>query len=542
MAIQVSLPMIVGYSSVCTLITIAHAFAKKEQFYTAMIYLTTNNFSMCVLYAQIAVIIYLIYELIKKILFGSLRVEEVEHVYEHCWHAIMETCLAFTIFRDDFTAKHVMLFVLLLLIKSFHWLCENRVDYMERSPVISTTFHVRILTTLTLLALFDSYSCSDAFFNVVANGSSVYLIFGFEYAIMLVSNIHIFIKYLIHNHDARLAAPWANKSVYLLYAELFINTINVIIYSVFTFIMFKVHAVPLFALRPFYSALRACQKSFNDVIQSRRAIHAMNNLFHFATEEELSQMDAVCIICRDEMVIEDRPKKLPCGHIFHTTCLRTWFQFQRTCPTCRANVLTMTLPTPNPQANNQNVNNRNENQNGGGFQNRPIINFNLPQNNRIRVAFRVNQIPQNNQFQNTNVRQNGNNGNQQQQTNTLPNMSFPMPSGMPIFPMFTQAPPYPQMNPVSFPDPPDYSGLTDEELRQMEGETRDAVIARIDALKNIQILLEAAVLQFDQYRNIQIVQEQMKERAERFSEEAQETQGVQEQQTNQNTENDAQQE
>lgn len=32
-------------------------------------------------------------------------------------------------------------------------------------------------------------------------------------------------------------------------------------------------------------------------------------------------------------------KKLPCGHIFHTTCLRSWFQRQQTCPTCRLNIL-----------------------------------------------------------------------------------------------------------------------------------------------------------------------------------------------------------
>lgn len=293
--------------------------------------------------------------------------------------------------------------------------------------------------------------------------------------------------------------------------------------------MFKVQTIPLFALRPIYSSLRAFQKSFNDVIQSRRAIHAMNNLFHFATEEELSQMDAVCIICRDEMVIEDRPKKLPCGHIFHTTCLRTWFQFQRTCPTCRANVLTMSLPTTNSQGNNQNVNNRNENQNATEFENRPTINLNIPQNDRIRVAFRFDHIPQNNQFQNTNGTQGGNNTNQQQ-PNSASNMHFQMPYGIPIFPMFTQPPPYPQMNPVSFPDPPDYSGLSEEELRQMESDTRDGIIARIDALKNIHILLEAAVLQFDQYRNVQIVKDQMKEREERSGEE---THRNQEQQTDQ---------
>lgn len=28
-------------------------------------------------------------------------------------------------------------------------------------------------------------------------------------------------------------------------------------------------------------------------------------------------------------------KKLPCDHIFHKSCLRSWFQRQQTCPTCR---------------------------------------------------------------------------------------------------------------------------------------------------------------------------------------------------------------
>ena len=35
----------------------------------------------------------------------------------------------------------------------------------------------------------------------------------------------------------------------------------------------------------------------------------------------------------------ERCKKLPCNHIFHTSCLRSWFQRQHTCPTCRMDVL-----------------------------------------------------------------------------------------------------------------------------------------------------------------------------------------------------------
>lgn len=56
-----------------------------------------------------------------------------------------------------------------------------------------------------------------------------------------------------------------------------------------------------------------------------------------ATPEELASMDNVCIICREDM--NTACKKLPCNHIFHTSCLRSWFQRQQTCPTCRMDVL-----------------------------------------------------------------------------------------------------------------------------------------------------------------------------------------------------------
>lgn len=55
-----------------------------------------------------------------------------------------------------------------------------------------------------------------------------------------------------------------------------------------------------------------------------------------ATPEELASGDNVCIICREEMHVSC--KKLPCNHIFHSSCLRSWFQRQQTCPTCRMDV------------------------------------------------------------------------------------------------------------------------------------------------------------------------------------------------------------
>lgn len=67
-----------------------------------------------------------------KVFFGQLRAAEMEHLLERSWYAVTETCLAFTVFRDDFSPRFVALFTLLLFLKCFHWLAEDRVDFVSR--------------------------------------------------------------------------------------------------------------------------------------------------------------------------------------------------------------------------------------------------------------------------------------------------------------------------------------------------------------------------------------------------------------------------
>lgn len=129
----------------------------------------------------------------------------------------------------------------------------------------------------------------------------------------------------------------------MLYTELIIGLVKVILYGLFIVIMVRIYTLPLFAVRPMYLTARAFKKAFNDVILSRRAIHNMNTWYPDATPEELENTDNVCIICREEMIASST-KKLPCNHIFHKNCLRSWFQRQQTCPTCRLDVLRAPLP------------------------------------------------------------------------------------------------------------------------------------------------------------------------------------------------------
>uniref|UniRef100_A0A8C6CHR4 E3 ubiquitin-protein ligase synoviolin n=1 Tax=Monodon monoceros TaxID=40151 RepID=A0A8C6CHR4_MONMO len=451
---------------------VAHAYYLKHQFYPTVVYLTKSSPSMAVLYIQAFVLVFLLGKVMGKVFFGQLRAAEMEHLLERSWYAVTETCLAFTVFRDDFSPRFVALFTLLLFLKCFHWLAEDRVDF---------------------------------------------------YAILMTMVLTIFIKYVLHSVDLQSENPWDNKAVYMLYTELFTGFIKVLLYMAFMTIMIKVHTFPLFAIRPMYLAMRQFKKAVTDAIMSRRAIRNMNTLYPDATPEELQAMDNVCIICREEMVTG--AKRLPCNHIFHTSCLRSWFQRQQTCPTCRMDVLRASLPTqspPPPEPADQGpppaphpppLLPQPPNFAQGLLPPFPPGMFPLwppmgpfppvppppssgdavappstsaalsrPSGAATTTAGSAASAPAPGSASTPDA-------------GPAPGFPFPPPwMGMPLPPPFA----FPPM-PVP---PAGFAGLTPEELRALEGHERQHLEARLQSLRNIHTLLDAAMLQINQYLTV----------------------------------------
>nr|XP_005988975.1 PREDICTED: E3 ubiquitin-protein ligase synoviolin [Latimeria chalumnae] len=190
-----------------------------------------------------------------------------------------------------------------------------------------------------------------------------------------------------------------------------------------------------------FSNFRQFKKAVTDAIMSRRAIRNMNTLYPDATPEDLQATDNVCIICREEMVTG--AKRLPCNHIFHTSCLRSWFQRQQTCPTCRMDVLRATLPSTPPPAQQH------------------------PPQQQPAAA----------------------------QTPPVPQPPNELPPFCAWLCLSTGLPPMPI-------PPAGFVGLTDEEVRAMEGHERQNLEARLQCLQNIHTLLDAAMLQINQYLTV----------------------------------------
>ncbi|XP_050520904.1 E3 ubiquitin-protein ligase synoviolin-like [Daktulosphaira vitifoliae] len=492
---------------------IANAFRQKKQFYPSVVYICKSNPSMAVMYVQALVAVYLIGKLAGKLFFGTLRAAETERLIEKAWYAVTETCLAFTIFKDDLSPKFVALFTLLLFLKCFHWLAEDRVDYMERTPVISYIFHIRIWFLLTILTIADIYFVHDAYITTITKGPSVQLVFGFEYALLITLAINAAVKYILHAMDVYSDTFWESKAVLLLYLEFFIGFCKAVMYVVFLIIMVKTYTIPLFAFRPMYHTLRNFKKVFQDLVLSRRAIHNMNTLYPDATTEDLQATENVCIICREDMTAT-AAKKLPCNHIFHTSCLRSWFQRHQTCPTCRLDILRPPPSTSNSNAATQpprtspivpqattstsgptatstdNANASTSNAVPGtnmrpqqtSFPFRPFPN--IPNSDYVGMEQQQYEFRTNFVNQTPGVSSTSNEASSASSNMPFNFLSMPFIGGAAI-----QLPIMPQ----------NLTDLSDEELKIMEQNTREGCLARLKYITDIKAMLDAAVVMMNHY-------------------------------------------
>ncbi|KAF7595807.1 E3 ubiquitin-protein ligase hrd1 [Aspergillus hancockii] len=180
---------------------------------------------------------------------------------------------------------------------------------------------------------------------------------------------------------------WEEKGRWVFYLDLLTDFLKLTVYLTFFAILFTFYGLPIHILRDVVVTIRSFGRRIMDFLRYRNATRDMNERYLDATAEEVAR-EEVCIICREEMThwqqpadgdaqprarVSDRlrPKKLPCGHILHFACLRSWLERQQNCPTCRRPVL---VPPPHRGHPGAGVNGGQGNGAMGGLQGNPAGN------------------------------------------------------------------------------------------------------------------------------------------------------------------------
>jgi E3 ubiquitin-protein ligase synoviolin len=142
---------------------------------------------------------------------GRLRDSEVERINDKVGQAVVETLLAMTIFRQDFTAGFFAAFVVLSFVKIFHWMVQDRVDFIETTPNVSRGQHARIVAFIALLIAADVALLRHALESTLAKGVSISLLFAFEYAIQASTAVCTLCKYTLSVFDMATEGRWEGK-------------------------------------------------------------------------------------------------------------------------------------------------------------------------------------------------------------------------------------------------------------------------------------------------------------------------------------------
>ncbi|KAI9654838.1 MAG: E3 ubiquitin-protein ligase hrd1 [Trizodia sp. TS-e1964] len=400
-----------GTSTALAAGVILHAFYKRANFYSACVHLAQSYACLMILTNLLLLGVCLLMLLLQRLFYGPLRPIEVEQLYEKAWFAIMETCLAMTIFREEVGGWFLVMFVSLLVGKVWGWIGEGRVEVLEQQPPANPRlFHARLSLSLFISLLFDisilGYSVKTVLRMAQPN---MMVMFAFEFAILAILSSSTAARYALSLTEAYItrkqvrerlselreerreaqseqipiadgditaseidetdidAPGWDGKGKWIFYLDLATDFLKLVVYLSFFTILLTFYGLPIHIMRDLFLTLRSFVKRIVDFYRFRRATKDMNKRYLDATAEEIAR-ENTCIICREEMrpwqandtlaapgprpALDSgtrraassrderaRSKKLPCGHILHFGCLRSWLERQQNCPTCRQPVL-----------------------------------------------------------------------------------------------------------------------------------------------------------------------------------------------------------
>ncbi|XP_064640345.1 E3 ubiquitin-protein ligase AMFR-like [Lineus longissimus] len=280
---------------------------------------------------------------IQNMVFGELRVSEQQHIRDKFWNFVFyKFIFIFGVMNVQNMDEVVMWcgwFSVLGFLHLLTQLCKDRFEYLSFSPTTPKWTHIRVLALLAVILLSCSFLILVCTYVGLQTGFNTFAFMVAECILLIISTTYVITRYGTHLWEISLEGTWENRGFYIYYTELvfelaalltdFAHHLHMLIWgNIFLSMASLVICMQLRYL--FYEFQRRIKRHKNYL----RVVNSMEKRFSMATAEDL-EADDDCAICWDKM---EQARKLPCGHIFHYSCLRSWLEQDTTCPTCRTSL------------------------------------------------------------------------------------------------------------------------------------------------------------------------------------------------------------
>ncbi|KFO26970.1 E3 ubiquitin-protein ligase AMFR [Fukomys damarensis] len=286
-------------------------------------------------------ILMLVAKLIQCIVFGPLRVSERQHLKDKFWNFIFYKFIFIFGVLNVQTMEEVVMWCLwfagLVFLHLMVQLCKDRFEYLSFSPTTPMSSHGRVLSLLIAMLLSCCGLAVVCCVTGYTHGMHTLAFMAAESLLVTIRTAHVILRYVIHLWDLNHEGTWEGKGTYVYYTDfvmeltlLSLDLVHHIHMLLFGNIWLSMASLVIFMqLRYlFHEVQRRIRRHKNYL----RVVGNMEARFAVATPEELAVNNDDCAICWDSM---QAARKLPCGHLFHNSCLRSWLEQDTSCPTCR---------------------------------------------------------------------------------------------------------------------------------------------------------------------------------------------------------------
>lgn len=283
----------------------------------------------------------LIGKVIQKFVFGDLRVSEQQHIKDKFWNFVFyKFIFIFGVMNVQFMDDIVLWcswFSVLGFLHLLAQLSKDRFEYLSFSPSTPKLTHIRLLMLLLGIIFISNSLFAICIFVGLHAGWNTFAFMAAECFLVTVRTLYVIARYAIHLWDTHHIGVWERRATYVYYTELFfelvalgtdfLHHLHMLLWG--NIFLSMASLVICMQLRYLFYEIQRRAKKHNNYL---RVIRHMETNYQMATHEELEDNSDDCAICWDSM---EAARKLPCGHLFHNSCLRSWLEQDTSCPTCR---------------------------------------------------------------------------------------------------------------------------------------------------------------------------------------------------------------
>ncbi|MEN2496555.1 MAG: E3 ubiquitin-protein ligase synoviolin [Marteilia pararefringens] len=373
------LNLVIFASTIAFLASLSHIYFSvgRQNLYSSWQILIKSKLHKSILVWFTVCIIFVMLKSLAFIFFGGLRPIEFEHLIEKTSVSITDTFILLMLMHAQLSSSLIKPFLILYLSKWTKWLLNDRLSFLESRLNIPLIDVIRTIVCLMLALVCDLVNLAKYLPHIASMNPNVNCALLLEYFLESVESLRLLYSYFLFAYETHVTDDSSfNKQLLILYGNLFGVASSLLAQVLFFTLLVHNYIFPFISIRSFMVNLSNFRKYLKTIVHSRRAIRIMESQFADVTQQELEQYDSTCIICREDMGDGAACKRLPCSHILHSDCLKSWFQRQQACPLCRTHIF-----SSSSSSNNQNSAGDSQRQQQQQQQAAPLNNNNRVNNN-----------------------------------------------------------------------------------------------------------------------------------------------------------------